>query len=84
MKATIWLRNAAKLVIGLVGQRATSNEGFLGWFKSQVQKVMKDGIAELIVKQSWPLMKVTSGAYTDEIDAWIMRPNPSGRPLSGP
>ena len=57
-----------RLVIGLVGQRATSNEGFVGWFKSQVQKVMKDGIAELIVKQNWPLMKVTSGAYTDEIE----------------
>ena len=57
-----------KLVIGLVGQRATTNEAFLGWFKSQVQKTMKDGIAELIVKQSWPLMKVTSGAYTDEIE----------------
>jgi membrane protease subunit (stomatin/prohibitin family) len=58
----------AKLVIGLVGQRATTNEGFLGWFKSQVQKTMKDGVAELIVKQNWPLMKVTSGAYTDEIE----------------
>lgn len=58
-----------KLVIGLVGQRATTNEAFVGWFKSQVQKVMKDGIAELIVKQSWPLMKVTSGAYTEEIEA---------------
>src|SRR6185436_13796860 len=57
-----------KLVIGLVGQRATTNEGFVGWFKSQVQKTMKDGVAELIVKQSWPLMKVTSGAYTDEIE----------------
>ena len=57
-----------KLVIGLVGQRATTNEGFVGWFKSLVQKVMKDDIAELIVKQSWPLMKVTSGAYTDEIE----------------
>ena len=59
----------AKLVIGLVGQRATSNEGFVGWFKSQVQKTMKDGIAELIVKENWPLMKVTSGGYTDEIEA---------------
>jgi len=57
-----------KLVIGLVGQRATSNEGFVGWFKSLVQKVMKDDIAELIVKQNWPMMKVTSGAYTDEIE----------------
>lgn len=58
-----------KFVIGLVGQRATTNDAFLGWFKSQVQKTMKDGIAELIVKEGWPLMKVTSGAYTDEIEA---------------
>jgi membrane protease subunit (stomatin/prohibitin family) len=57
-----------KLVIGLVGQRATTNEAFVGWFKSQVQKTMKDGIAELIVKQDWPMLKVTSGAYTDEIE----------------
>ncbi len=58
-----------KFVIGLVGQRATDNDSFLGWFKSQVQKTMKDGVAELIVKQNWPLMKVTSGAYTEEIEA---------------
>lgn len=58
-----------KFVIGIVGMRATDNEAFLGWFKSQVQKTMKDGVAELIVKQNWPLMKVTSGAYTDEIEA---------------
>jgi membrane protease subunit (stomatin/prohibitin family) len=57
-----------KFVIGLVGQRATDNDSFLGWFKSQVQKTMKDGVAELIVKQGWPLMKVTSGAYTEEIE----------------
>lgn len=61
-----------KLVIGLVGQRATTNEGFVGWFKSQVQKVMKDDVAELIVKQNWPIMKVTSGAYTDEIEASVL------------
>ena len=58
-----------KFVIGLVGQRATTNDAFLGWFKSQVQKTMKDGIAELIVKENWPMMKVTSGAYTDEIES---------------
>jgi membrane protease subunit (stomatin/prohibitin family) len=58
-----------KFVIGLVGQRATTNDAFLGWFKSQVQKTMKDGIAELIVKQDWPLIKVTSGAFTEEIEA---------------
>jgi membrane protease subunit (stomatin/prohibitin family) len=56
-----------KLVIGLVGQQATDNEAFIGWFKSQIQKTMKEGIAGLIVKQNWPLMKVTSGAYTEEI-----------------
>ena len=58
-----------KFVIGLVGQRATDNSTFLGWFKSQVQKTMKDGVAELIVKQNWPLLKVTSGAYTEELEA---------------
>jgi hypothetical protein len=57
-----------KFVIGLVGQQATDNDTFLGWFKSQVQKTMKDGIAELIVKQDWPLLMVTSGAYTGEIE----------------
>jgi len=57
-----------KFLIGIVGQRATDNSTFLGWFKSQVQKVMKDGIAEMIVKQNWPLLKVTSGAYTEELE----------------
>ena len=57
-----------KFVIGLVGQRAADNSTFLGWFKSQIQKVMKNDIAGLIVKQNWPLMKVTSGAYTEELE----------------
>jgi membrane protease subunit (stomatin/prohibitin family) len=57
-----------KLLIGLVGQKNATNEGFLPWFKSQVQKTMKDGIAELCVKEAWPIMKVSSGAYTDEIE----------------
>jgi membrane protease subunit (stomatin/prohibitin family) len=58
-----------KFVIGLAGTGSNDNDSFLSWFKSQVQKVMKDGVAELIVKQNWPLMKVTSGAYTEEIEA---------------
>lgn len=61
-----------KFVIGLVGQRTTDNESFLGWFKSQVQKAIKDHIAELIVKENWPMMKVTSGAYTDEIETFTI------------
>src|SRR5688572_27153253 len=67
------IMDPSKLLIGLVGQRATTNEGFLGWFKSQVQKTMKDGIAELIVKQDWPLLKVTSGAYTSEIEETTLK-----------
>lgn len=61
-----------KFVIGLVGQRATTNEAFIGWFKSQVQKTIKDHIAELIVKENWPVMKVSSGAYTDEIETFTV------------
>jgi membrane protease subunit (stomatin/prohibitin family) len=61
-----------KFVTGLVGQRMSENSQFLGWFKSLVQKTIKDHIAELIVKQSWPIMKVTSGAYTDEIEEFTL------------
>jgi membrane protease subunit (stomatin/prohibitin family) len=61
-----------KFVIGLVGQRAATNDAFIGWFKSQVQKTIKDHIAELIVKENWPVMKVSSGAYTDEIEQYTI------------
>ncbi len=61
-----------KFVIGLVGQRMASNESFIGWFKSQVQKTIKDHIAELIVKENWPIMKVSSGAYTEEIETYTI------------
>ena len=61
-----------KFVIGLVGQRMADNEMFIGWFKSQVQKTIKDHIAELIVKQNWPVMKVSSGAYTEEIETFTI------------
>jgi membrane protease subunit (stomatin/prohibitin family) len=62
-----------KFVIGLVGQRATTTDAFLGWFTSQDQKTMKDGIAELNVKPDWPMLKVTSGAYTSEIEETTLR-----------
>jgi membrane protease subunit (stomatin/prohibitin family) len=56
-----------RLVIGLVGLQRTNNEEFLSWFKEQLLKVVKDHIAELLVKKKWPLLDVTSGAYTEEI-----------------
>jgi membrane protease subunit (stomatin/prohibitin family) len=57
-----------KFVVGFVGLRLADNTAFTKWFKSQVQKTLKDDIAELIVKQDWPLLKVTSGAYTEELE----------------
>lgn len=57
-----------RLVVGLVGMGRA--EAFLvkAWMKEQVLKVLRDGIAELIVKEKWPLLDVTSGAYTEEIE----------------
>lgn len=61
-----------KLIVGLVGMRKAANEDFVGWFKSQVLKVTRDRIAELIVKKKWPLLDVTSGAYTEEIETEVI------------
>jgi len=61
-----------KLVVGLVGMGRSSNDDFLGWFKGQVLKVTRDRIAELLVKKRWPLLDVTSGAYTEEIEAEVI------------
>lgn len=61
-----------KLILGLVGLRKADNEDFVGWFKSQVLKVTRDRIAELLVKKKWPLLDVTSGAYTEEIEEEVI------------
>jgi membrane protease subunit (stomatin/prohibitin family) len=61
-----------RLVVGLVGMGRASNADFLGWFKNQVLKVTRDRIAELLVKKRWPLLDVTSGAYTEEIETEII------------
>ena len=56
-----------KLVIGLVGLGQADNESFVGWFREQVLKTIRDDVAELMVKKKWPMLDVTSGAYTEEI-----------------
>ncbi len=61
-----------RLVIGLVGLQKQQGNLFLQWFRDQVLKVMKDDIAELCVKKKWPLLDVTSGAYTEEIIAEVL------------
>jgi membrane protease subunit (stomatin/prohibitin family) len=38
------------------------------WMREQVLKVLRDSIAELLVKRKWPLLDVTSGAYTEELE----------------
>ncbi len=72
-----------KLVLGLVGLRAATNDDFLGWFKSQTLKVTRDRIAELVVKKRWALLDVTSGAFTEEIETEVIaglgpHTNPNG------
>ncbi len=64
--------NPEQLIIGLVGMQQSDNESFFNWFKQQVLKVIRDQIAELIVKEKWPLLDVVSGAYTEEIEVTVL------------
>jgi len=57
-----------KLMLGLIGLGSPGNEEALSWFRSQVLKTLKDHIAALLVKKQWPLLTVTSGAYTLEME----------------
>jgi membrane protease subunit (stomatin/prohibitin family) len=61
-----------KLILGLAGMQKADNESFLSWFREQTLKVIRDRIAELLVKQKWPLLDVTSGAYTEEIEQQVI------------
>src|SRR5260370_39000542 len=61
-----------RLVIGLVGMRGAGNEEFLGWFRNQVLKVIRDRLAVLLVKKKSPLLDVTSGDYTEEIETEVL------------
>ena len=61
-----------KLVIGLVGLGKADHEQFFGWFKDNVLKTIRDDVAELCVKKKWPLLDVTSGAYSEEIEVEVM------------
>jgi len=61
-----------KLITGLAGMGRADNEAFVNWFKQQTLKVIRDRSAELIVKKKWPLLEVTSGAYTEEIEEEVI------------
>jgi membrane protease subunit (stomatin/prohibitin family) len=57
-----------KLIVGLAGMGKADNDSFTQWFKQQMLKTIRDASAELVVKKRWPLLDVTSGAYTEEIE----------------
>lgn len=61
-----------KVVLGLTGLGSQPKGEFVSWFREQVLKVIRDNLAELCVKSDWPLLKVTSGAYTEEIEATVL------------
>lgn len=62
-----------RLIVNLAGMHKTENDDFERWFKQLVLKVIRDRAAELVVKKDWPLLKVTSGAYTEEIEAEVIK-----------
>lgn len=62
-----------KKVIDFFGLRSWSTDDeFEGWFRSQLLKVIRDKIAELVMKQNLPLLQVTSGALTEEIEQIVV------------
>jgi len=61
-----------QLIIGLVGMGRAESHLVGSWMKEQVLKVVRDRIAELLVKNKWPMLDVTSGAYTEEIERDVL------------
>ncbi len=61
-------------LIAFFGQRSWSTtDEFDGWFRSLVLKIIRDRIAELCVKQNIPLLNVTSGALTEEVEEIVLK-----------
>jgi len=60
--------NPEQLLVGLVGTGRTGGDQVPEWMKEQVLKVLRDRISQLCVKNKWPLLDVTSGAYTEELE----------------
>ncbi|USN98373.1 MAG: SPFH domain-containing protein [Phycisphaeraceae bacterium] len=61
-----------KLIVGLVGMGRTESYLVRSWMKEQVLKIIRDRIAEMLVKNKWPLLDVTSGAYTEEVEQQVL------------
>jgi membrane protease subunit (stomatin/prohibitin family) len=61
-----------QLIVGLVGMGRAEAFEVRSWMKEQVLKVLRDRTAELLVKNKWPLLDVTSGAYTEELETDVL------------
>jgi len=61
------------LIVGLVGMGRAQSYTVRSWMKEQVLKVIRDRIGELLVKNKWPLLDVTSGAYTEEVETDVLK-----------
>lgn len=61
-----------QLITGLVGMGRAESHSVGAWMKEQVLKVIRDRIGELLVKNKWPLLDVTSGAYTEELEKGVL------------
>ncbi|MBK7403509.1 MAG: SPFH domain-containing protein [Phycisphaerales bacterium] len=64
--------NPEQLIVGLVGMGRAQSYEVRSWMKEQVLKVIRDRIAELLVKNKWPLLDVTSGAYSEEVEQQVL------------
>jgi len=64
--------DVAQLITGLVGMGRAESYTVRSWMKEQVLKVIRDRIGELLVKKNWPLLDVTSGAFTEEIEKDVL------------
>lgn len=62
-----------QLVVGLVGTGRTQGDQVAPWMKEQVLKVIRDRVSQLLVKNKWPLLDVTSGAYTEEVETEVLQ-----------
>jgi len=65
--------NPEQLIVGLVGMGRAESHQVRSWMKEQVLKVVRDRVAELLVKNKWPLLDVTSGAYTEELEGDVIK-----------
>lgn len=61
-------------VIQFFGQRSwAADDEFSGWFRQQLLKTIRDRIASLLVHKKLPLLDVTSGALTEEIEQEVLQ-----------